>query len=214
MILEKWTITDEDDNTVLGALSLVSEPATKSDFKLLAQDSSTAIDYKNLTDDEWATMFFEEQLVKDLEVESSITGEVNKELASELEGKNLIATPILIPNKPIKRVDDVTGKVTYGFFDRDSVRNGAYKFQRLGRQSNFNVQHDPNAFVPGVTLAESWIVDNPYADKSNDFGYLMNRGSWFGILEVKNQQLYDEYLTTGLLKGVSVEASTRDQIIL
>ena len=62
-----------------------------------------------------------------------------------------------------------------------------------------------NSMIEDVYLAENWIVDEPKNDKSNIFGYSLEKGSWFGLFKINNESFWNDYIKTGKVKGVSAE---------
>ena len=59
--------------------------------------------------------------------------------------------------------------------------------------------------VDDVYVAESWIIDEPNNDKSNVYGYNLDKGTWFGLFKVDNDEYWRDFIKTGKVKGVSVE---------
>ena len=59
--------------------------------------------------------------------------------------------------------------------------------------------------LSGVTVVESWIVENPEMDKSKHLGYEdIPRGSWFVSYKVDNNTLWNK-VKAGEVLGFSVE---------
>lgn len=122
----------------------------------------------------------------------------------EMDEKKLVATPIMIPNKLIPRRDE-NGDKYYVFFSEETIKEIAYKFAQSKLADSINHEHDMNSMVDDIYLAESWIVDEPTNDKSNAFGYKLEKGSWFGLFKIDNDEYWNDYIKNGKVKGVSVE---------
>jgi len=122
----------------------------------------------------------------------------------EMDEKRLVATPIMIPNKLIPRRDE-NGDKYYVFFSEETIKEIAYRFAQSKLADSINHEHDMNSMVDDIYLAESWIVDEPTNDKSNTFGYKLEKGSWFGLFKIDNEEYWNDYIKNGKVKGVSVE---------
>lgn len=133
--------------------------------------------------------------------------------AEEQMMKQCLAGPILIPDKLIYRSDKVFGEEYYVYFSKETTERIAYKYLRDKNQSNINLEHDPNKPLEDVTLVESWIVTDPKNDKSNQFGYELPEGTWFGIVQVKDEDIFEKYVESGKTKGFSLEGFFASKLV-
>jgi hypothetical protein len=69
--------------------------------------------------------------------------------------------------------------------------------------NNVNIEHSQD--VTGVSLVESWIVSDSSMDKSVSLGFDHPKGTWFVSLKVSSDELWNEYVKTGELTGISIE---------
>ena len=122
----------------------------------------------------------------------------------EMEEQQIVATPIMVPNKLIPRRDEF-GEMYYVYFSEDTIKKIAYAFAQSKSTDSINLEHDMDSMVDDVYLAESWLINEPQNDKSNVFGYNLEKGSWFGLFKVNNDEFWNDYIKTGKVKGVSVE---------
>ena len=122
----------------------------------------------------------------------------------EMDEKQIVATPIMVPNKLIPRRDE-NGELYYVYFTAETIKKIAYAFAKSKNNDNINLEHDMNSMIEDVYLAENWIVDEPKNDKSNIFGYSLEKGSWFGLFKINNEAFWNDYIKTGKVKGVSAE---------
>ncbi len=141
------------------------------------------------------------------------SAEQMEKFAEEQKKKQLIAGPILIPDKMIYRFDKNTMEEYYVYFSKESTEKIAYKYLRDKNQSNVNLEHNPNKFLNDVYLVESWIVTDPKSDKSNQFGYELPEGTWFGIVHVKDKNVFEKYVDSGLTKGFSLEGFFESKLV-
>jgi hypothetical protein len=115
--------------------------------------------------------------------------------------KRMLIGPALIPDKPIfrKNAEDEF----YVYFSKSTVRKASELFLKHGNQGNATLQHEHN--VKGVTLTESWIVENSEVDKSALYGLDVPVGTWMVTLKVDNEAIWQEWVKEGRVKGFSIE---------
>ena len=120
--------------------------------------------------------------------------QVNKE-------QRLIMGPVLIPDKKILRVDG-QGQPYQVFFSKETVKKLAQNYLKKKYNDQVTLEHDKK--VKGVYLVESWIKESKM-DKSNSYGLKLPVGSWVGLFKVDNDEIWNEYVKTGKVKGWSIE---------
>jgi len=59
--------------------------------------------------------------------------------------------------------------------------------------------------LDGLTLVESWIVEDKEKDKSAIYGLNVPVGTWMGSVKVNNDEIWNDYVKTGQVKGFSIE---------
>ena len=127
--------------------------------------------------------------------------EINKE-------KRLLMGALLIPNKPIYRK---SGKEEYHiFFSKDTITRASQMYLQNGNQSNSTLEHDSQ--LKGLTLVESWIVEDKQKDKTALYGLDVPVGTWMGSVKVDNDEIWNSYVKTGKVKGFSIEGYFADKI--
>lgn len=127
--------------------------------------------------------------------------EVNKE-------KRILMGPALIPNKKIYRRSK-DGEY-YIFFSKDTVRKASELFFTKGKQNNSTLEHQIE--LNGLTVVESWIVEDSKQDKSAKYGLNMAEGTWMISMKVNNDNIWNDYVKTGLVKGFSIEGYFADNL--
>ena len=201
----KWTINPEDMDNIVDTISLVDDPAIEINWLAFTKDKGIP----KTSTDEFAAL----TLAAEYQKEKFAQREVPQERFQQFEGENIIVAPAMIADKLILRID-ADGDPYYGFFDAQACKNACYAFQKYKLTDKFNIDHNANQIAEGVYLAETWLVASTELDKSQYFGYSLPEGSWMTILKFDNTELYDEYVASGLLKGLSVEAFVLEQVIL
>ena len=117
------------------------------------------------------------------------------------EEKRILMGPILIPNKPIFRKN--AEEEYYIYFNRDTVRKASQLYLKQGNQHRATLEHESR--INGLTLVESWIVEDKKNDKSNMYGMDVPLGTWMGAIEVDGDEIWNEFVKTGKVKGFSIE---------
>jgi len=122
--------------------------------------------------------------------------------------KKILIGPVLIPNKPIYRKSGE--EEYYIYFSRETVRKASQLYLKQGNQSNSTLEHESK--IEGLTLVESWIVEDKENDKSNSYGMDVPIGTWMGSVKVDNDEIWNDYVKTGKVKGFSIEGYFADKM--
>lgn len=118
------------------------------------------------------------------------------------EEERILIGLVLEPNKPVYRNQD--GEEFYVTFDEETVKELSYAFHKGGFHKNSSLEHSDK--ITGVTFVESWLVTDPKMDKSAALGLSHPAGSWMATLKVDDDELWDDYVKTGKVKGFSIDA--------
>ncbi len=110
---------------------------------------------------------------------------------------------ILEPNKLVYR--NQNGNEFNIMFTEQDIEDVAYNFQKQKNQSTSTIEHDNNN-IEGVTFVETWLVENPEIDKSTNFGFSYPKGSWIGVMQIDNDDVWNDYVKMGKVKGFSIDA--------
>ena len=121
------------------------------------------------------------------------------------ESKRRIMGLILEPNKEVLRFDAEDNSYYTVYFEKEDIEKVAYNFQKQGNQNNSTIQHDGKN-IEGVSFVETWIVEDSKIDKSANFGFEYPKGSWMGVMQLDNENVWNEYVKTGKVKGFSIDA--------
>jgi hypothetical protein len=121
----------------------------------------------------------------------------------ELDEKQMLIGPLMVPNKLIKRIDE-DGEY-YVYFDEDTIERLAYKTMEDKIGDRVNIEHNQKQNVKDVYLAETWLIKDEDKDKSRYYGFDLPVGTWMGIYKINNDEIWNEYVSTGKVKGFSVE---------
>ncbi len=128
---------------------------------------------------------------------------LNKEVAfqSVSDEKQLVAGPILVPNKKILRIDG-EGKRYHVFFTPQTIEMVARKFMKNKYGDEVTLEHGSK--TSGVYLTESWIIEESKKDKSNLYGFTLPKGTWFGIYKIEEPKVWQK-VKDRTFRGFSIE---------
>lgn len=122
--------------------------------------------------------------------------------------KKIIMGAMLVPDKPIYRRDEKEGEY-YIYFSQDTIRKCMEMFFQNGNQSNATFEHKEE--IKGLTMVESWIVEDIEKDKSNLYNLNVPVGTWMGTIKVENDVIWNEFIKTKKVKGFSIEGYFADR---
>jgi len=122
--------------------------------------------------------------------------------------KKILLGALLIPNKPIYRSGE-EGEY-YIFFSKDTIVKASQMYLKNGYQNNSTLEH--KEALNGLTLVESWIVEDKVHDKSRKYGLDVPVGTWMGAVKVNNEDIWQEYVKTNKVKGFSIEGYFADKM--
>lgn len=121
--------------------------------------------------------------------------------------KRLLLGPALIPNKPIYRKSGE--KEYYIYFSRNTVRKASELFLKRAKQHRSTLEHELP--LNGLTVVESWIVEGEQ-DKTKMYDMDVPLGTWMVSMKVENDDVWENYVKTGKVKGFSIEGYFADKL--
>ena len=149
-------------------------------------------------------------IVENPAIEEEFVALKNQEikLAEVSKDKKLLMGALLVPNKPIYRK---SGEDEYYiYFSKDTISKASQLYLKNGNQNNSTLEHQHK--LSGLTLVESWIVESETQDKSRLYNLNVPVGTWMGTVKVNNDEIWNEYVKTGKVKGFSIEGYFADKM--
>ena len=131
-------------------------------------------------------------------------------LAEVDKQKKILMGAALVPNKNIYRRNGEDEY--YIFFSEDTVRQASQLFLMRGNQNKSTLEHQAELY--GLSVVESWIIEDEVHDKSRKYGMDLPIGTWMVSMKVNNDEVWDNYVKTGLVKGFSIEGYFTDKIAM
>ena len=128
-------------------------------------------------------------------------------LAEVDKEKRILMGAALIPNKPIYRRNE--DNEYYIYFSRDTVRKASELFFINGNQNKSTLEHQMP--LTGLSVVESWIVEDKEKDKTKHYDMEVPVGTWMVSMKVLNDDVWNNYVKTGKVKGFSIEGYFADK---
>tara|TARA_A200000113_G_C8872899_1_gene357385 strand:- start:713 stop:2212 length:1500 start_codon:yes stop_codon:yes gene_type:complete len=129
-------------------------------------------------------------------------------LAQVDEEKRILMGAALVPDKNIYRKDGE--EEYYIYFSKDTVRKASQLFLMRGNQNKSTLEHQ--AELHGLSVVESWIIEDEVHDKSRKYDMDLPVGTWMVSMKVNNNDVWENYVKTGLVKGFSIEGYFKDKL--
>ena len=128
---------------------------------------------------------------------------------AEIDGeRRILMGALLIPNKPIYRRNG--DDEYYIYFSKETVLKASQMYLMNSKQNNSTLEHKYE--LEGLSLVESWIVEDKVHDKSVKYGMDLPLGSWVGSVKVNNDEVWNSFVKTGKVRGFSIEGYFADRM--
>jgi len=124
------------------------------------------------------------------------------------DDKRVVVGLALIPNKEIYRRQ---GDYEYNIvFSEDTVKKASHLYLKQLNNNNATLEHEKDA--EGISVVESWIVEDVENDKSKLYDLNATKGSWVVVMKVDNDEIWKD-VKDGTYLGLSIEGIFSDQEI-
>ena len=129
-------------------------------------------------------------------------------LAEVDKEKRILMGAALVPNKNIYRSEGEDEY--YIYFSEDTVRKASELFLMRGNQNKSTLEHE--ASLSGLSVVESWIIEDDLHDKSRKYDMDLPVGTWMVSMKVNNDDVWENYVKTGKVSGFSIEGYFTDKV--
>jgi hypothetical protein len=120
----------------------------------------------------------------------------------EVDGeKRILMGAALVPNKQIYRKNG--DKEFYIYFSEETVRKASELFLMRANQNNATLEHEKK-MLDGMSVVESWIIEDEKTDKSRLYNFNLPKGTWMISMKVNNDEIWNK-VKAGEVKGFSIE---------
>lgn len=131
-------------------------------------------------------------------------------LAAIDEDKRTLIGAALIPDKNIPRYDEFNDEEYDVYFSPETVKLASELFLKSNRTNEHTFEHQEK--VDGVSVVESWIVEDTEMDKSNLYNLGLPKGTWAVRVHVANDEMWDA-VKEGEVRGFSIEGYFIDSVV-
>ena len=123
------------------------------------------------------------------------------------EEKRIIVGLALVPNKKIyRRNRDYEYNI---MFSEQTVRKASEIYLKNLRNNNTTLDH--NNLTTGVSVIESWVVEDENMDKSKLYSLNSVKGAWVVTMKVDNDKVWEDIKAQKYL-GLSIEGMFSDNV--
>jgi len=137
----------------------------------------------------------------------ALSKEQEIKLAEVDKEKRVLMGAALIPNKTIFRKNGEDE--FYVYFSKETIAKASQLFLKQGNQGKSTLEHQLK--LSDLTVVESWLVDDSEKDKSAYYGLSMPVGTWMVSIKVDNDEVWNDFVKTGKVKGFSIEGYFADK---
>jgi hypothetical protein len=130
-------------------------------------------------------------------------------LAEVSSDKQILMGAALIPDKPIYR--NMDGKEFYIYFSKETVAKAAEMFFKRSNQNNATLEHEFK--LDGMTVFESWLVEDPEFDKSRKYGLEVPEGTWMVSMKVDDENIWNDFVKNNKVFGFSIEGQFANKLV-
>jgi hypothetical protein len=128
--------------------------------------------------------------------------ETKREFKTTSSEKRIVCGAAMIPNEKIIRLDGNNNEY-FVFFSEDTIRLCNEMYFKNGNNKGANLEHD--VAVDGVTVVESWLIEDEKVDKAVALGFKdLPKGTWMISYKVDNDDVWEK-IKSGEVLGFSVE---------
>ena len=114
--------------------------------------------------------------------------------------KRIVVGLALVPDKEIfRKSGDYAYKI---MFSKETVKKASELYLKRLKNNNATIEHE--LVVKGVSLIESWIVEDPNMDKTNLYKLDAPEGAWAVVMKIDNDEIWED-VKQGKYLGFSIE---------
>lgn len=130
-------------------------------------------------------------------------------LAEVSKEKRILMGAALIPDKPIYRKNGE--QEFYIFFSKETVSKASQMYLKAGNQGQATMEHTEEK-LEGMTVVESWIIEDSVHDKSRKYGLDLPIGTWMVSMKIDNDDIWENYVKQNKIVGFSIEGYFADRL--
>ena len=123
------------------------------------------------------------------------------------EERRIIIGLALVPDKEIYRKQ---GDHEFNIkFSKETVRKASELYLKRLKNNNTTLEHESKA--DGISVIESWIIEDAKMDKSNLYKLNATDGAWCVVMKIDNDSVWKD-IKAGKYLGLSIEGFFSDDL--
>lgn len=127
------------------------------------------------------------------------------EFKTHNEDKRILAGALMVADFPMYR--NMNGKEFFVKFSSETIEQLADRMVLNNKLTAFNFEHDAKKELADMHIQQFFIINTELGmDTPKGFDTLPN-GSLFAFVKVNNEQVWNDYVKTGIVKGFSIEGN-------
>ena len=127
------------------------------------------------------------------------------EFKTHNEEKRILAGALMVADFPMYR--NMNGKEFFVKFSSETIEQLADRMVLNNKLTAFNFEHDSKKELADMHIQQFFIINTELGmDTPKGFDELPN-GSLFAFVKVNNEQVWNDYVKTGIVKGFSIEGN-------
>jgi hypothetical protein len=121
------------------------------------------------------------------------------------EDKRILAGALMVADFPIYR--NMNGKEFFVKFSSETIEQLADRMVLNNKLTAFNFEHDAKKELADMHIQQFFII-NTELGVNTPIGFEeLPNGSLFAFVKVNNEQVWNDYVKTGIVKGFSIEGN-------
>lgn len=139
-----------------------------------------------------------------------LSSDADKKMSFAMDDeKQMLIGPALIPDKLILRLDENDEEYDV-YFSKETVRQAMELFMVEARTNESTLEHASK--IDGVTVVESWLIEDSKKDKSALYGFDLPQGTWMLSVKVNNKDIWQKVKNRDV-RGFSIEGYFTDRLV-
>jgi hypothetical protein len=127
------------------------------------------------------------------------------EFKTHNEDKRILAGALMVADFPMYR--NMNGKEFFVKFSSETIEQLADRMVLNNKLTAFNFEHDSNKELADMHIQQFFII-NTELGVNTPIGFEeLPNGSLFAFVKVNNEQVWNDYVKTGIVKGFSIEGN-------
>ena len=117
------------------------------------------------------------------------------------EAKRMLVGPALIPEKRIARYNEEEDEEYEVYFSVETVRQASQLYMKEEKTNSHTYEHVDD--ISGLTVVESWLIEDPKRDKAALYGFDLPVGTWMLSMKIWDENIWNAIIEKDV-RGFSI----------